>query len=56
VTLVKEVFTDVLSCDKLVATLMKDAFTMLLVDVKEVFSCDKLVATFVKDVFTDVLS
>jgi hypothetical protein len=35
---------------------MKDAFTMLLVDVKEVFSCDKPVATFVKDAFTEVFN
>jgi hypothetical protein len=37
-------------------TLVNEAFTMLLVDVKDVFSCDKLVATLVKDVFTVVFS
>ena len=53
---------DVFSCDKLVATLVKDTLTVVfscsklfVTLVKEVLSCDKLVATLMNDAFTMLL-
>ena len=49
------VVTDVLSCETLVARLVKDAFTMELVEVTEELSWDTLVAKLVKEAFTVML-
>jgi hypothetical protein len=42
----------VFNCDKLLTTLVKDAFTTVFVEVKDVFNCDKLLTTLVKEAFT----